>query len=168
MRPLRHELRNTALLDLANQQIGGLVELLSTRDHEVLRLPCPGREKLGDGSIGATAGHVADIYQRLGGFVRANTNQTAALTNAQPGHRGRTHTHPHEHVAGELQGLLQQLAGALATLAPLTELTDEQLDSISPADSFRFCDGKRSLERVIAGVLNHQRHHVDVLEGALS
>jgi hypothetical protein len=160
--------RGQQLLDLANQQIGRLLELLSTRDDEVLRLPCPGREKLGDGSIGATAGHVADIYQRLARFVQARARQPAARSNLQQGHQERMHAHGHENEAVALEPVLQQLSGALATLARLADLTDEQLDSIPHAGSFRFGDGQRTLEQVIARVLNHQSHHVDALHAALS
>jgi hypothetical protein len=55
--------RGLQLLQTANRQIGELLELLSTQDERALRRPCPGREKLGDGTIGATAQHERDILR---------------------------------------------------------------------------------------------------------
>ncbi len=67
----------------------------------------------------------------------------------------------------DLDGLLERLSAARDALSVLAELTDEQLDTVPPADSFRFCDGQRNLEQVVAGLLRHQSHQVDAVTAAL-
>src|SRR4030081_170740 len=53
----------------ADGQIAELIGLMSTLDEATLRLPCPGREKLGDGTVAACARHTADNYRRIAAFV---------------------------------------------------------------------------------------------------
>jgi hypothetical protein len=55
-----------------------------------------------------------------------------------------------------------------ATLGRLAELTDGQLDQVPPDGSFRFCDGQRTLEQVLASLLKHQAHHLDALRSAVA
>jgi hypothetical protein len=64
--------------------------------------------------------------------------------------------------------LVEQLASSRDTLARLAELTDSQLDAIPRKDSFRFCDGQRTLEQVLASLLKHQGHQVDTLRAVLA
>jgi hypothetical protein len=47
--------RGTQLLETANAQTDELIGLISTGGEAALRLPCPGREKLGDGTVAACA-----------------------------------------------------------------------------------------------------------------
>jgi hypothetical protein len=54
---------------IADRQIAGLIDLISTLDEATLGLPCPGREKLGDGTIGAAARHTADNYEQIAAFA---------------------------------------------------------------------------------------------------
>jgi hypothetical protein len=54
--------RGTQLLETANAQTDELIGLISTGGEAALRLPCPGREKLGDGTVAACALHTADNY----------------------------------------------------------------------------------------------------------
>jgi hypothetical protein len=128
----------------AEQQIGELVDLTSTLDDAALRRPCPGREKLGDGTVGALARHTADNYHRIAAFVSTGDRTSAAhgpTDHAQHGpSRGQA---GHEYVAGnvELGALATQLSVARGDFSRLAELTDVQLDAIPPKDSFRFCDG---------------------------
>jgi hypothetical protein len=158
--------RATNLHRAANRQIGELLQLLSTRDAHALGLPCPRREKLGDGTIGATAQHVLDVYHRLARFIDAQRaaprapppSPHDAHTHAPSAQGDRARLHPEE--------LLQQLSATASALGSLAELTDEQLNTIPPAGSFRFCDGRRTLEQVIASVLNHQDHHIAALMAA--
>ncbi len=78
-----HELAATAQV-----QIGELIELLSTLDQAALDRSCPGREKLGDGPVGAAARHTADNYLRIAAFVQTNARVTAAdQPAARGGHR---------------------------------------------------------------------------------
>jgi hypothetical protein len=67
-----------------------------------------------------------------------------------------------------LDGLLQRLSTARDAFGVLAELTDEQLDSAPPAGSFRFCDGHRTLEQVVAGLLKHQTHQIDAMKAAVA
>lgn len=48
----------------------------------------------------------------------------------------------------------------------IAELADSQLDAIPPKDAFRFCDGQRTLEQVLAGLLKHQGHQLEALRSA--
>jgi hypothetical protein len=49
----------------------------------------------------------------------------------------------------------------------IADLTDRELDAIPPEGSFRFCDGRRSLEAVLASLLKHQAHQLATLEAAV-
>jgi len=51
------------------RQIAELAEWLSAAGEQALTQPCPGREKLGDGTIGAVAAHTIDNYHRIGLFL---------------------------------------------------------------------------------------------------
>ena len=74
----------------ADRQIGELIGLLSTLDQAALDRPCPGREKLGDGTIGAAARHTADNYQRIAAFVQTSDRMSAAT----PTHPTGRASHP--------------------------------------------------------------------------
>jgi hypothetical protein len=179
-----HELSATA-----DRQIAELIDLLASLDQAALDRPCPGREKLGDGTIGAAALHTADNYQRIAGFVQTSDRISAAhqpATHRGPrrprflrvlGHRPQNHA-PRDHGADgrddgyaadniDLDAMVEQLSASRDTLGRIGELTDSQLDQVPPKDSFRFCDGQRTLEQVLAGLLKHQRHQVDALTTAI-
>jgi hypothetical protein len=143
--------RAEALHTIADTQIGVLVDLISVADDAALQRPCPGREKLGDGTIGAIAAHTAANYERIGAFVA--TGQ---------------HDQPHTTAGAGAQSILERLTGARQSLGALATLTDVQLDAIPPKDSFRFCDGERTLEQVVAGLLKHQGHQLQALRTALA
>jgi hypothetical protein len=49
--------RGKQLQATADGQIAELIDLVSTVDEATLRLPCPGREKLGDGTVAASMRH---------------------------------------------------------------------------------------------------------------
>jgi hypothetical protein len=80
-------------------------------------------------------------------------------------HGGHGETYAAEDVG--LEAVLEQLEVSRDGLAQVAELTDTQLDVSPPAGSFRFCDGKRNLEQVLAGLLKHQRRQIDVLTAAV-
>jgi hypothetical protein len=67
----------------------------------------------------------------------------------------------------QLDAVVEQLSASRVTLGRITELTDSQLNAIPPKDSFRFCDGQRTLEQVLVSLLKHQRHQVDALASAI-
>jgi hypothetical protein len=170
----------------ADQQIAELIGLMSTLDEAGLRLPCPGREKLGDGTVAAAARHTADNYQRIAAFVQASDRMSSAHEPSQHsgGHRIprflRALGHgPAEHGSGAGQhddqytadttdpaAVVEQLSASRDTLARIAQLTNSQLDAIPPKDSFRFCDGQRTLDQVLASLLKHQSHQVDALKAA--
>jgi hypothetical protein len=62
--------------------------------------------------------------------------------------------------------VVEQLSASRASLGRLAELTDPQLDAIPPDGSFRFCDGQRTLEQVLASLLKHQAHQLEALRTA--
>jgi hypothetical protein len=172
----------------ADGQIVEMINLISGLDDSTLRLPCPGREKLGDGTVAAAAWHSANNYQRIAAFIQTSDQMSSAHKAIQHG----THRTPrilqvlghgaadhgehgpgaappeHEYTANDvdLGAVVQQLSATRAALGRLVELTDSQLDAIPPQNSFRFCDGQRSLEEVLARLLKHQRHQVDALAAA--
>jgi hypothetical protein len=155
--------RGAQLLERANGQISELIELFTTRGEAALSLPCAARAKLGDGTVGASALHTADSYLRIAGIVRANSS--TGDTRAETGH-GEGHSYRIQGI--DLKDLQVRLSAAGSDLGLLAELTDEELDSVPGADSGRFCDGHRTLEQVIAGALDHQKHNIDALKAAVA
>ncbi len=180
--------RGKQLYRTVDSQIAELIDLISTLDETALGLPCPGREKLGDGTLGAAARHTADNYERIAAFAQAAAGRSGTQGPAQHhGHRTpwlprRMSYGPADHAAHGPAGGQQrnqyaadnthvdvvatQLAGARGALGAIAELTDTQLNAIPPKDSFRFCDGQRSLEQVLTGLLKHQSHQVEALKAA--
>ena len=175
--------RGQELSATADGHIAELLDLLSTLDQAALDRPCPGREKLGDGTINAAARHTADNYQRIAEFVQTSDR----ISGAHGGHRfprflralghGPQDHANHDHDATEhdngytakdvdLDAVVEQLKASRDTLGWIAELTDSQLDVIPPKDSFRFCDGHRTLEQVLVGLLKHQAHQVEALRTA--
>jgi hypothetical protein len=62
--------------------------------------------------------------------------------------------------------VVKQLSASRDSLGQIADLTDSQLDAIPPNDSFRFCDGQRTLEQVLANLFKHQDHQADALKAA--
>jgi hypothetical protein len=174
----------------ADEQIAQLIDLASSLDGTSARLPCPGREKLGDGTVAACAQHTADNYQRIAAFVKNSDQVSGAHT---PGRRsehsvppivrrlrhGPTRKTPHgAGIAGhdtqytadsvDLKAVVQKLSDSRAALQRIAQLTDNQLDASPPDGSFRFCDGQRTLEQVLASLLKHQGHQIDTLRAAVA
>jgi hypothetical protein len=182
--------RGKQLHATTDEQVGELIALISALDEAALRRPCPGREKLGDGTVGASARHTADNYQRIAGFVQTSDRMSGAHGPARHGgHRiprflraighGPSDHSEHDPAAGQHDGgytadtidvgaVVEQLSASRATLGRIAELTDTQLDAIPPDGSFRFCDGQRTLEQVLAGLLKHQAHQIEALKAALT
>jgi hypothetical protein len=172
------------LQQTADQQISELIDLLSTRDQSALKLQCPGREKLGDGTVAASAMHTADNYHRIADFLKANDYRPRAHREAKQSHRLPGFARAPGHTAGHSSGshphslsysaqdidlpcLLERLSTARESLCPLADLSDEQLDTIPPAGEMKFCDGQRTLQQTLASLLNHQRHQLDALTRAV-
>jgi hypothetical protein len=169
----------------ADEQIAELIDLLRALDQAALRRPCPGREKLGDGTIGAAARHTAANYERIADFVQTSDQMSAAhcghriprflraLGHGPQDHANRDHAvarHDNGYTAEnvDLDAVVEQLNASREALGRIAELNDSQLDQVPPKDSFRFCDGQRTLEQVLAGLLKHQAHQVEALKTAVA
>ena len=181
--------RTSQLHATADEQIGELLDLVSAIDEATARRPCPGREKLGDGTIAANARHTADNYQRIAAFLSETDRMSAGhapgqdrahripralrllrhraphTENGSGGDPGQ-HDVPYTADNADLGALIEQLGTTRDTLAR-AELTVTQLDAIPPAGSFRFADGKRTVEQVLVGLLRHQRRQLDALKAAV-
>jgi hypothetical protein len=180
--------RGKQLQAIADDQISELINLVSTLDDAALRLPCPGREKLGDGTIAASTRHTVDNYQRIGEFVQTSDRMSGAHAPSQHGggriprflralghgpadhgeHSPAAGQHDNQYTADNIDpgAVITQLSASRDALGRIAELTDSQLDAIAAKDSFRFCDGQRTLEQVITSLLKHQCHQLDALKAA--
>ena len=69
--------RGDQLFETADGQISELMRLVSRVGETGLSLPCPGREKLGDGAL---ASHMADSYLRIAAFLQATDEMSPART----------------------------------------------------------------------------------------
>lgn len=76
--------RGVELLEIMDGQIAGLTDLLRERGEVALKLPCPGRANMADGTVGAVAAHTADRYQQIAGFLHAAND--ASRNALQPDH----------------------------------------------------------------------------------
>jgi hypothetical protein len=185
--------RGKQLHATADAQVTELIDLLSTLDETTLRQPCPGRDKLGDGTIAAAVRHTADNYQRIVGFVQTSDRMSGghgaggngahrmprflrALRHGPTDHGpagdaehrpGGGHADQYTADNTDPAALTGQLARTRDSLGRIAELTDRQLDAVPPTGSFRFCDGQRTLEQVLASLLKHQGHQVDALTAAI-
>jgi hypothetical protein len=153
--------RAQPLHECADDQIARLTECVRSAGDAGLARLCPGRARLGDGTVGAVAEHTADNYHRIADFASGRGAGGGA-------HRPRQHGEGHRADAIELEVLLARLAAARDAIATIGRLTDEQLDSVPPAGAMKFADGERTLQQILANLLKHQRHQVDALAAALS
>jgi hypothetical protein len=143
--------RATKLSETADRQISGLIDLLDATDASALSLPCSGREKLGDGTVGALAKHTADNYRRIAEFVAAGAQQsvrhghTREVLHGQspqplehsPREHGDDHAQRYTADGVDLRNLTAQFTAARHELARIGELTDAQLDAVPPSGSGR-------------------------------
>jgi hypothetical protein len=153
--------RAQRLLEETTRQIDTLADRLARAGEAALARPCRGRDKLGDGTVGAVAMHTTDNYHRVAGFLRATAGAGA-------GHRASAHGAGYRAEDVALGDLLDRLEAAKHALAVLAELDDGALDAVRPAGDMRFADGERTLEQIVASILKHQRHQVDALGAALA
>jgi len=146
--------RGSRLRETVDGQISELIAIVASLEEAALRLPCPGREKLGDGTVAACASHTAETYHRIAAFLA--------------GHSADRHDHAHNTHNADAHALLQQLSTARTSLSVLANLTDEQLDAVPPASGIRFTDGERTLEQVVASMLKHQAHQIEAVKAAVA
>jgi hypothetical protein len=154
-------LRAQQLQATADRQIAKLAERLSTAGEQALARPCPGRAKLGDGTVGAVAAHTTDNYHRIARFV-------SAIRDGGEKHEPGQHDEGSRASEVDVDVLLGRLAAAQDALTTIGELSDEQLDAVPPPGEMKFADGQRTLEQIVASLLKHQRHQVDALGAGLS
>lgn len=152
-------MRATLLNETADDQLAELDAALSQVVTARLAEPCPGRAKLGDGTIAAVAVHTLGNYRRIAQFAAG----VPASVDSRARHNGAPR------VAGlEPDVLRARVEEARDGLAAIRDLSSEQLDSVPAAGEMRFADGQRTLREVLSSLLKHQRHQVDALVGALS
>ncbi len=166
------------LLARVEAQLDELERLIAGCEEEALRRPCPGREKLGDGTAGALALHIATSYGRLAAFLRqeADPGRLARLRrrlgiSSATGHGGpgreRSHAHGGPRGRAAERGEIGASAGrARAELQRLGDLTGEQLEATPSAGGIRFADGRRSIAEIVGAALVHQQHQLDALRAA--
>jgi hypothetical protein len=180
--------RGDQLHATADRQIAELLELIATLDEETSRRHCPGRNKLGDGTVAASSRHTAENYGRIAAFLTTNQGTSASHYPTQRGgHRMPRVLRPRRHgpanqtsrrPAGEhdspysadntdLAAVARELSNTRRAIGQIAELTDRELDAVPPEGIFRFCDGRRTLEHVLASLLNHQAHQLDALKAAV-
>ena len=141
----------------AEDQVAALIAVIEAAGEGALRRPCPGREKLGDGTVGAIAAHTAANYARIAGFATGAGPDTASAGHG-PSQAG---------AAASREALVSRLRGVRGSLRVIAELDDARLDVVPPAESFRFCDGARTVEQVLTALLRHQEHQVQAIAAAL-
>ena len=177
--------RGERLRAAAEQQIAELISLVSAIDDAVLHEQCAGREKLGDGTIAANAQHAADNYTRIATFVAATARisdarsarldgatdpralQAAGSRSGRHDQGGPAAGQPPLYSAGNFNrtAVIEQLSATSVAFKRIAELSDRELDTVPANGSFRFCNGQRTLEGVLTGLLNHQRHQLEALKG---
>jgi hypothetical protein len=153
--------RGRHLLGKATQQIDTLAATLAGAGESALPRPCPGRDKLGDGTVGAVAMHTTENYKRIAGFLTGTAGPGT-------GHHAGEHAADYRAEDLDFEELLDRLSAAKDAFAVLGELDDAALDTVPAAGDVRFADGKRTLEQIVESMLKHQRHQVDAIRGALA
>lgn len=150
--------RAGTIAGIGDEQVAELLDLLAAAADDELRRPCPGREKLGDGSIVAVAWHAVQNYGRIARFAAGD----------QPAEQG-AHDASLSAERIDRAALLAAAERARKDLGVLATLGDDRLDAVPPPDApMRFCDGKRTLERVLDALLTHQAHNVAAVRRALA
>lgn len=153
--------RAQRLLAEAAQQIDALAGNLAAAGEAALARPCPGRGKLGDGTVGAVAAHTAGNYLRVADFLRTRANGGAH-------HPGSAHAAGLSAESIHLGYVLDRLEEAKGAWSVLANLDDRTLEDVPPAGGMKFADGERTLEVIVASILKHQRHQIDALVAAVA
>jgi hypothetical protein len=156
--------RGRRLMTKAEGQLSELIEFFGTLEEADLRKPCV-EEDAGDSpgdTVAAVAAHTAEGYHHLGWFLQA-----AGYVPGLPA-TGNHHGHGHGQVPETLPEMRDRLIAGNVPIGVLADLADEQLDSVPPAGSSRFSDGRRTLHQVIDSVIAHQAAHLVALERAVA
>lgn len=181
--------RAQALRATVDEQLGELAAVLAGLDTTRARRPCPGRAKLGDGSVGAVVAHTVANYERIAAFLadpgaqapagpsgpptpggHAPGGSPGAPTPGTPAPGGSPGAHgrpPHGGAPDfDRDALVARVVAVRDRYRRLASLTDGELEAIPPAGSVRFADGRRTLEQVLTGLLGHQAHQIEALRAA--
>jgi hypothetical protein len=145
--------RAERLHSVLDAQLTELIGSLAEAEPGDLRRSLPGRQKLGDGTVGVLASHTADNYGRIAAFVAGHGPGGAHGASAVD--------------SADASALVRQLVGVRSQAEVIAQLTDAQLQAVPAAGRFRFCDGERSLEEVLRALLRHQEHQVAAIGAAL-
>jgi hypothetical protein len=123
--------RGTQLQETANGQIDELIGLISAGGEGALRVPCPSREKLGDGTVAACAMHTADNYHRIAGFLQGQRGGRHTRV-AKFLHRHGEDKHQDNYRADniDLPAVLDRLSTGRAAVSVLADLTEAQMDTV--------------------------------------
>lgn len=162
--------RGTELMTKASRQLDEMAEFFGTLDEAELRKPCPD-EGAGDGpgdTVGAVAAHMAEGYHHLGRFLQATGYAPGSPTTGNSHGQSRRHGLDRAQAPEAVSDVLDRLTRGKAPIGLLADLTDEQLDSVPPAGSSRFSDGRRTLQGVIDAVIAHQAAHLVTLKRAVA
>jgi hypothetical protein len=170
----------------ADAQLAELIDLTTRLDVNTAHRPCPGREKLGDGTIATLVTHTADNYQRIASFLGTAAQAPAdapiprrkhrigrlarSIAHRIPDHAQHQPRESNRETATNLDrdAVLSQLSDTRASLQQIAALPDSRLDTTPAAGSFRFADGQRTLEQVLTGLLKHQGRQLDAIRAALT
>jgi hypothetical protein len=156
--------RGIELMTIVSRQLDEMAGFFGALDEADLRKPCPD-DDAGD-TVGAVAAHAAEVYHYLGRFLRATGHVPGSPAT------GNSQSHGHGRASPELlphlPDLLDRLTAGKAPIGLLADLTDEQLDSVPPAGSGRFSNGRRSLAGTIDAVIAYQATHLVMLKRAVA
>lgn len=157
--------RGEALMKKVIRQIGDIDEVFaSLNEADLAKARPPGEESGKSGhaakgrTLGDAAAHIAEGYHFIVRFLRSAGYVPGAPAGGSIHGRGPSPT-PIE--------LRKRLTEAKSEIGIIADLTDEQLDSVPPAKSSRFSDGRRTLEQVIEEAIAHQAEHLSDLRSAM-
>lgn len=156
--------RAMRLAFLADAQIAEVIALVTSAGDAGLRLPCPGREKLADGSVGAVAAHVARSYEAIGDLVarRAARSARAGSESGDPAldvAPGATSARASSYQGGPEQHVVPQSVQAGSALHAAPEAGEGQ-------DSAALVRGLARARDALAGVANLDDRALDAVPAA--
>jgi len=158
--------RGEALMNKVTRQIEDIAQVFATlSDSDLSRPRSTGedsdrtRHAAKGNSVGDAAAHIAEGYHFIARFLRS----AGYVSGAPAG--GSIHGRA---PAPDLPALRKRLDQAKTEVGVIADLTDEQLESVPPARSSRFSNGRRSLEQVIEEAITHQAQHLADLKAAVA
>lgn len=148
--------RGAELSDKVTRQIDDIARFFDGLSEADLAKADPERKGR---TIGEAAAHIAEGYHFLVRLLKS----AGHVPGEPPG--GSIHGRG---PAPSLPALRGRLAEARTEVRIITDLTNEQLDSVPPPKSSRFSDGRRAIKQVIEEVVAHQAQHLADLKHAVT